>query len=40
VGSVYLIWILDEPRTTVYEKLIDYALSNSDAFMLRGDYYT
>ncbi|MCO1604737.1 hypothetical protein [Desulfosporosinus nitroreducens] len=29
-----MIWILDEPRTTVYEKLIDYALSKSDAFML------
>jgi len=34
VCIVYLIWILDEPKTTVYEKLIDHALSKSDASML------
>lgn len=42
MGIVYLAWILDEPKITVYEKLIDYALSKSDAFMLvnarREDY--
>lgn len=31
---VYSICILDEPRRRVYEQLIDYALSKSDAFML------
>jgi len=34
VGTIYSIFILDEPESTVYEKLIDYALAKSDAFML------
>lgn len=39
MGIVFSIWILDEPRATVYEKLIDYALSKSDAFMLVSARY-
>lgn len=31
---LYLISIFEEPETTVYERLIDYALAKSDAFML------
>ncbi|MCB8818852.1 hypothetical protein [Desulfosporosinus shakirovi] len=34
VGTIYLIYNLDEPKVKAYEKLIDYALGKSDAFML------